>query len=80
MSVMTIETKVTHKYLMNKTKEDLAYLYMDLLEEKINAENNRDRFMDHLNSIADALDLGWTDGDFPIEDVLSFIDAHSGWC
>ena len=30
---MIVETKITYKYLMNKTKWDLAHMIMDLLDE-----------------------------------------------
>jgi hypothetical protein len=32
MSTIIVETRITHKYLMNKTKWDLADMYMDLLD------------------------------------------------
>ena len=38
MSITISETTITHKYLMNKTKWDLASMYMDLLWEKIDAD------------------------------------------
>jgi hypothetical protein len=34
------------------------------------AEENRDRFYKHLETIAYAFRLDWWDGDFPIADVL----------
>ena len=34
------------------------------------AEENRDRFRNHLDTIAYKLEIDWWDGDFPISDVL----------
>lgn len=41
MSVLIIESQITRKYLMNKTKSELAFMYLDLLDAKtaLEAEN-----------------------------------------
>ena len=36
-------------------------------------EDNKKRFMKHLSEIAFALDICWTDGDFPLNEVLKKI-------
>ena len=38
------------------------------------AEMNRDRFREHLERIAYFLDEEWIDGDFPIKEVLAYLD------
>ena len=38
MSIMTIETTITRKYLLGKSKSDLAYMYLELLERAVQAE------------------------------------------
>lgn len=42
MSIMTIETTITRKYLFGKSKSDLAYMYLELLERAVQAEAERD--------------------------------------
>ena len=49
----------------------------DLLKKLKNAEDNRDRFQEHLDKIAFTLDIDWWDGDFPIEEVISKIKSLS---
>jgi hypothetical protein len=70
MSTMTVETRVTHKYLMNKTKWDLAFMYLDLLDRLEDVEANNSRFMNHLNNLAYEAGVDWTDGEFPYVEVL----------
>ena len=43
---------------------------VDLLKDFKNAEENRDRFLDHLDKVAFACSIGWWEGDFPIDEVL----------
>jgi hypothetical protein len=33
MTTITIETKITYKYLMNKSKHDLAHMILSLFDE-----------------------------------------------
>jgi len=42
-----------------------------------NAEDNRDRFQEHLDKIAYTLDIDWWDGDFPIDEVLEKIKKEN---
>jgi hypothetical protein len=37
------------------------------------AEQNRDRFWNHLDRIVYALNIAWWDGDFPIDEVFEKI-------
>lgn len=37
--IMTVTTKITRRYLENKTKSDLAQMYIDLLDDDIKLEN-----------------------------------------
>ena len=41
------------------------------------AEDNRDRFIKHLDTIASFLEIGWWDGDFPIDEVLNAITSYN---
>lgn len=43
MSTMEITTKITYKYLMGKSKHDLAYMILDLLD-KVDDESEIDYF------------------------------------
>lgn len=38
MSITIITTLITRKYLMSKTKSELAYMYLDLLEMRVKDE------------------------------------------
>jgi hypothetical protein len=69
----------------NKWKEVVEYqkytgfsgiLFNDLLEDLRNAENNRDRFQGHLDTILYHMNIDWWDGEFPIEEVLELIKKH----
>lgn len=44
-----------------------------ILKNRFFAEENRDRFYKHLSDIANALEIDWGDGDFPIDKVLDRI-------
>ena len=46
MSIMTVTSTVTHKSLMNKSKSDIAYLYLELCD--VNGRLNR--WVDDLQS------------------------------
>lgn len=37
--ILTVTTRITRRYLENKTKSDLAQMYLDLLEDDIKLEN-----------------------------------------
>ena len=50
---------------------------LELLQQVLkNAEDNRDRFLEHLEKIAFYLEIDWWDGDFPIDEVLEKIKAR----
>jgi hypothetical protein len=74
MSITITETRITHKYLMNKTKDELAWMYLDLLKELEISNDNKDRFMNHLEKIANHCEIEYMDGDFTIEELINYID------
>ena len=43
---MTIETKITYQYLMNKSKHELANWILDCLDEIDNLKNRIDKLED----------------------------------
>lgn len=36
--IMTVTTRITRRYLENKTKSDLAQMYLDLLDDDVKLE------------------------------------------
>jgi len=37
--IMTVTTRITRRYLENKTKSDLAQMYLDLLDDDVKLES-----------------------------------------
>lgn len=50
----------------------------DILKDMEFVEQNRDRFLDHLDTIACELGVDWWDGEYPIDDVLAVIKNLKG--
>ena len=46
----------------------------DMIIDLQNAEENRDRFYNHLDAVTRILKISWWDGDFPIDDVKDEIE------
>jgi len=61
MAIITVETKISYKYLMGKTKSELAYKVLELLDDL-------DRYQTSLANAVDEI-RNWNGGDILADDI-----------
>ncbi len=56
--IMTVTTRITRRYLENKTKSDLAQMYLDLLDDDIKLESAARKVVEHEQQYRSINNLG----------------------
>ena len=77
MSTMTVTTKITHRYLMNKTKWDLATFTMQIVDMNDDLQKELDR----IRVVNDKTYCAYCGADFPLDDdAASMVSEHIKTC
>ena len=56
MAIITVTSTINYAYLMNKSKSDLAYMYLDLLELRVKDESALAALKEQADQLAEALE------------------------
>lgn len=59
MSVMTVTTRITHKYLMNKSKSELSYMILDMLDDQEKFESKIAELNRQLEMARNGIPASW---------------------